>query len=80
MALSKFDRWLIAESIDSERQYIVHTHTPRFVAEILYDAEGGNYIDDFDFIDEPPADPQYLAQVMREAGQALAEYDNNLGI
>lgn len=80
MAISQFDEWLIAENIDGSRQYIIHTLPPRFIGEILDNDSGGNDVDNFQFIDDPPADAEYLAQLMREAGDAINDYDRNLGV
>ena len=78
MAYSKFDKWLVAENIDGSRQYIIHTQTPRFIGEILDNEEGGNEVTEFIWLDEPPADASFLAQLMREAGDAINQYDSNL--
>jgi len=78
MAITKFDRWLIAENIEGSRQYIIHTHRPRFIGEILDNAEGGNDVTDFIWLDEPPLDVSFMARLMREAGDAINEYDLNL--
>jgi hypothetical protein len=78
MAISQFEEWLIGENVDGSRQYIVHTLPPRFIGEIIDNEEGGNDMTDFQFFDDPPADPVYLARLMREAGDAINEYDRNL--
>lgn len=76
--------WLIGESVDGMRQFVIHCWPPRFMAEILDNDEGGNDITDFDFIDEPPkindADKyvMYLAKLARQAGDAVVEYDRRL--
>jgi hypothetical protein len=80
MAYSIKDRWLIAENIDGSRQYIIHTHKPRFIAEILDNEEGGNDIGEFEFIDEPAFDAAALAKLGREAGDALVQYELNLDL
>ena len=80
MPYAKFDKWLIAENLDGSRQYIVHTQTPRFIGEILDNELGGNDVSDFEWLDEPPLNAQILARLMREAGEAIAEYDANLGV
>ena len=78
MAITKFDEWLVGENVDGSRQYIIHTLTPRFVGEIVDNDAGGNDVAEFEFYDEPPADPAYLARLMSEAGDAINEYDRNL--
>ncbi len=89
MAISKFDKWLIAENVDGNRQYIIHTHRPRFIAEVLDNEVCGNNITEFEWIDDPwefykdkATDDiaSILARLAREAGDALNEYDRNLGV
>ena len=89
MAITKFDRWLIAENIDGSRQYIIHTQKPRFVGEILDNELNGNDVTEFDWFDDPfefysgkSADDMAaaIAKLMRQAGDAIAEYDRNLGV
>jgi len=72
------EEWLIAESVSGKRQFLVHTLVPRFIGEIIDNDEGGNDIVNPHFIDAPPVDAAYLARLMREGGEALAEYDRIL--
>ena len=44
------DKWLIAESVDGVKQYIIHTEYPRFIAEIL-DGKDGQVIGNPEWID-----------------------------
>ena len=72
--------WLIAEDVNCQRQFIVHTEAPRFIGEIFDDDEGiGNIIGfpkgEMVWIDDPPLDAAYLARLMREADDALNDYD-----
>ncbi|RKY23754.1 MAG: hypothetical protein DRP62_05295 [Planctomycetota bacterium] len=87
MAISKFDKWLIAENIEGDRQYIIHTHRPRFIGEILDNEVGGNDIAEFLWLDDPQKfykdkSPDELAatlaKLMRQAGDAINEYDRIL--
>jgi len=78
MPHSKLDRWLIAENIESSRQYIIHTQQPRFIGEILDNEDGGNDVTELIWIDEPPPNAGFLARLMREAGDAINDYDSNL--
>ena len=82
------DRWLVAENIDGSRQYIIHTDRPRFIAEIFDNDNGGNDIGEFEFIDDPFEFYSSLtkddmaaacAKLARQAGDALNQYDINLG-
>jgi len=72
------DEWIVGESVDGQRQYIIHCLPPRFVAEIFDNDEGGNDIGEFEFIDEPPKNAAALAKLARRAGDALAEHDQRL--
>lgn len=77
------DKWLIGESVDGVRQYIVHTQPPRFIG-LIEDDDGTSVINQLEWIDEPvlggdpSSDAAAVAQLMREAGEALAEYDGCL--
>ena len=78
--MSDLPKWLIGEDISCQHQFMVHTQTPRFIAEIFDDDEGlGNIIGfpkgEVIWIDEPPLDGEILARLMREAGEALNAYD-----
>jgi hypothetical protein len=68
--------WLVAQSIDGERDFVVHLEPPRFVVEIPDDDSDitldGNILP----IDEIPAeDAEWL---LREAGEAFAEWERHL--
>jgi len=76
--MTQKDEWLIAESIDGDRQYLVHNLPPRFVGLIVDNDEGGSDVTDIEFIDKPIADAQKLARLMREGGDALVKYDRRL--
>lgn len=78
MPIDRLDEWLIGENLDGDRQYIVHTQYPRFVGEIIDNDAGGNDVTSFDWLDEPPLDATIMARLMREAGEAIAEYDRRL--
>ena len=77
---SKLSKWLIAEDVNCTRWFIVHTQFPRFIGEIFDDEEtGGNIIGSpkgkIELIDEPLFITATLANLMREAGDALLKYD-----
>jgi len=72
------NKWLMAESIDGERQYIIHNEAPRFIGEILDTDDGGNTVENVEWLDSPPPDVQFLAKLMRRAGDAINEYDQRL--
>jgi hypothetical protein len=69
-------RWLIAESLDGEREYIIHTTSPRFILEMTDAADGS--------VEGTPAaqwdeiTPKEAATLMREAGEAWRRYCDNL--
>lgn len=83
------DEWMVGESIDGKRQWIVHTRGHRFIAEIIDDEEdilnppfeyqmrSGQWLCNFVWFDYPPAD---LTIVCMEAQEAIEMYDSNLGI
>lgn len=73
------DKWLIAESVDGVKQYIIHTEYPRFIAEIL-DGKDGQVIGNPEWIDRvsPETDVMTIARLMRQAGEALETYDDIL--
>ena len=77
-------RWLFGENMNGKRQFIFHTHEPRFIGEIFDNDSGGNDIENVQFIDDQPeifdGIEKELAKLMREAGEALAKYDEKLGI
>ena len=80
---STLPKWLIAEEVNCTRWFMVHTEFPRFIGEIFDDEEtGGNIIGlpkgEIEFIDNIPIGEKThikLARLMREAGEALIEYD-----
>jgi len=73
-------KWIIGENVDCNRDFIMHTEYPRFIAEI-FDSDDGTYNiigapkGEVIFIDEPEPDVTAIAKLMREAGDALAMYD-----
>lgn len=83
------DEWMIAESIDGERQWIVHTTGPRFIAEIVDDDEdvfnppfeyqmrSSQWLCNFTWYDAPPED---LTILCREAEEAIEIYDAKLDL
>lgn len=81
---STLPKWLIAEDVECTREFMVHTEFPRFIGEIFDDEETGGSIigfpkGDIEFIDNVNIDdksPAKLAKLMREAGDALAMYDD----
>lgn len=81
MATHELPEWLIAEDHACTRWFIMHTCSPRFIAEIFDDEEtGGNIFGspagEIIWLDEPPLNPQRAARLMRRAGDALARYDD----
>ncbi|MBW2272489.1 MAG: hypothetical protein JRG96_04400 [Deltaproteobacteria bacterium] len=70
------ERWLIAQSIDGERDFVVHLETPRFVVEIPEgDADlrlDGNIL----MIDEVPSGD--ADGLLREAAEAFSEWERRL--
>ena len=76
-------RWLFAEDVKGKRQFILHTHEPRFIGEIFDNDDGGSDIENVQFFESPEIVAETaskMARLMREAGEALLKYDENLGI
>lgn len=77
-------KFLIAEDVACEKWFIVHTEFPRFIGEIFDNDDGTQTIGfpkgEIVMIDNYPADENAgskLAKLMRQAGDALVEYDRN---
>ena len=79
--------WLWADDAGGVHSYIVHTHSPRFIAEIVEDDElhppfeyqliTGETLCNFTWLDPPPED---LTALLNEAENFLAEYDDKSGV
>ncbi|HIJ66819.1 MAG TPA: hypothetical protein HPP51_00850 [Planctomycetes bacterium] len=80
-------KWLWADDADGAHSYIIHTRSPRFIAEIASDdelhppfeyvLEGGEMLCNFNWIDQPPED---LTALLNEAVNFIHEYDQNSGV
>lgn len=71
-------RWIFGEDATGERQFIIHMQSPRFIGEIFNDPDAPAEAQDIrivEWIDAPGVDALFLARLMREAGDALIEYD-----
>ena len=79
--------WLWADDVGAKHSYIIHTHQPRFIAEMSDEDElhppfefclkTGEMLCNFTWLDPPPED---LTQVLNEAETFILEYDKkNLG-
>jgi hypothetical protein len=83
------DEWMIGESIDGKRQWIVHTQKPRFLAEIIdddkdvfnppfeYQMRNGQWLCNFTWYDYPAEDITILCL---EAEDAIETYDRILDV
>jgi len=83
------EEWLIAESLDGEREWVIHNREPRFMAEIVDDEEdtfnppfeyqlkNGQWLCNFNWLEPPPED---LTILCNEAETAIEIYDENLGV
>ncbi len=80
IANSQTPDWLFAENMDRTRTFIVYCRPPRFIGEILDTDEGDSEIVHLEWLDEPPLDAALLAKLMRQAGEALVQYDELLGM
>ena len=87
--IKESDEWMIGESIDGERQWVIHAQTPKFIAEIVDDSEdefnppfeyqtrSGQWLCNFLWLDYPPED---LTVLCREAAEAIEMYDDAVGL
>ena len=74
--------WLIADNLDKERWFILHTTEPRFLAEIAdgesfnppfeYELDSGEYLCNFLWFEPPPED---LTLICEQVNQVLELYD-----
>jgi len=80
--------WLWADDVGGEHSYVIHTHTPRFIAEIVEDEEAlnppfeyqtkrGEMLCNFIWLDPPPED---LTILLNEAEIFIEEYDKASGV
>jgi hypothetical protein len=70
------ERWLVAQSIDGERDFVVHLEAPRFVVEIPEGDEALSLDGVIAMIDAiPPDDADGL---LREAAEAFSEWEQRL--
>ena len=67
---SKFPKFIIGDTED--RTFVVHLHSPKFIAEIIV-AEDGSETFDPTFIEPPGNDASALAKLMREVGDFYIE-------
>jgi hypothetical protein len=71
--------WVIGESVpDGKRQFVYHEWPPRFRGEIVDNEIGGCDVINVEWFDAPGADAQKIATLMRRAGEAINDYDDNL--
>ncbi len=86
MAKNPAPRWLFAEDKDGNRQFILHTKTPGFYAEITdesqlsgfeYALKNGQTLSEFVWFDNPPAGKD-LELLLEVADDALEQYDSEL--
>jgi hypothetical protein len=86
----EFDRWIIGDAVDTDREYVIHLSSPKFLAKFL-DGGGADddesdailsevsiHIDGIDFYDflfiDTPPDQTELVSVLREAHAAITRY------
>lgn len=80
------DQWIIGEGLESPgRWYVIHTRSPRFIVEVVDEAEwvpdglswslaNGQIAVNPEFIDEPPTGSS-LDSLMFELAEVLDDYD-----
>ena len=66
------DEWIAGESPDYKRHYVVHAHSPRFIAEFLEIRTGNAVLHQIVEIDPVPVGE--AARLRNEAAEALAEW------
>jgi hypothetical protein len=82
MGTMNLPKFLYAEDLDGDREFVIHNHWPRFTMEFVDGAGTPEFLDD-DFayydIQNKANDPAAsLAHLMREAGDFFAEYHRRL--
>ena len=68
---------LVAFPPDDSAIYVIRLHHPGFVAEVI-ETEDGYEMASPVWLDTPPLDAGILAQIMREAGEAIAAHLHDL--
>lgn len=82
------DRWLIATDPESQRDYLIHTREPRFIARvsledpeadevtgITYSCRSGEVLCEIVWFDPPPLDEPSLLRLLQEGESALEVHD-----
>lgn len=69
-----FDKWIIGDGTETGREYLIHTEYPRFIGIIDLFSTDHNNLKDITFLDELRPDASKIATLMREAGEAIAQY------
>ncbi len=70
------DEWIIGQSVDGERDYVVHLHPPRFIVEFVESDVGELETGGVDLMD--PADDREIDHLLREAMEAYADWEDKL--
>ncbi len=94
--VAKFEytpEWLLGETVDGSRQFVIHTTSPAFLAEIFdeddpagilsgitFSMPSGQHLGRFYWYDEPVTEEQAFLELCSRAAQFIAEYDRNLNI
>jgi len=84
---ARIDEWLIGENVPGDRQYIVHSSDPVFIAEIFdeddapvideieFSMESGQVLSRFVWYCEPVTNEREFITLCSAAAAAIAEYD-----
>lgn len=70
------DSWIVGQSVDGERDYVVHLAPPRLVVACVEGADGGIDIGEIDLID--PIDDDRVNALLREALDVFARWERTL--
>ena len=84
---ARIDEWLIGENVPGDRQYVIHTCEPVFIAEI-YDEDDAPVIDEIEFAmnngqvlsrlvwyGEPVTQERAFVDLCSRAAEAIERYD-----
>lgn len=68
----KYPKFIIGKNLDASRWFIIHTQYPKFIGEFIDNSMQPDFLDDISGLSA-----EECARIMREAGDAFAEYINN---
>lgn len=88
MEFERTPEWLLGEDVDGGRQFVIHTATPAFIAEIFEDDDPAGILDQISFhcpsgqslarfywYDDAVTDEKEFIALCSRAAEFIAEYD-----